>query len=421
MHPIFSLGVFVKSVRAHGSQTVAAVFDQGLISLGSLFFSVFIARSYSPALFSGFSVVVAAHVVVIGMQRGLIGDVLLIRYPKSKESGLLSASVLLSALFGALISIIAIVLSFVVVGLVGSILLAYSAAALFLCLQDALRYRSIAQGRLFDVVIADLLLCAAQVASALLIPRLYSQDGVFGVQLVLTCWGTAACLSAALLLFMTPGRPTRTSLRLWSREPRKLGLKLWADYLSYAATQQGATFFAAGITSVSAAGAIRGGQVLLGPLNVLSSGLGPIVLTRAAERAQSPSAIRLLCGTFGAVLLCLSVCVGLFIRLLPFEWGTQILGASWSLAAGVGLPIALATGLTSAGYAASIGLRARERVGLGLKVRAITLPLALLLVPLATYKYGLEGAVNSMVATSLVACILWWAFLLNDLSAVRSS
>lgn len=375
-----------------------------------------LARSYPLEAFSAFSIITAIHLILIGAQRGLIGDVFLIRFPKSGDSDLIPAAVSASAMYGFLISSIAVCCGLLFSGLLPTLILAYGLAATPLFLQDTMRYCLIGQRRHGIVLSSDIILSFLQISSAIVFANfLPHPESAGGISAILLGWGGSAIISAIVMFRALRLDSLRNHFALWIGEPIKLGARLCLDFLSYAATQQGATFIAAALTTVAAAGAIRGAQVLVGPIGVLASGISPLVLYHASQQADDSKLVMRLCGAIGAFLLAISVFVGIFISALP-EWlGVHILGQTWPYAASVALPIASSLGLNSLGMAASLGLRAREQAGTGLKVRAITLPMALSLVPFATYFYGLSGAVIAMVITSFVSCCIWWHYLLKEL------
>lgn len=398
-------------------RTVLGVCDQGLISVGNLTFSILIAREFDKSTFSHFSVLFLIYVVLVGLQKSLISDPLMIHFSKNKNNSFISNSLSGSLLFCLVVSIATGIVSVFVTSDASGYVKVFALSIPFICMQDSLRYCLFSQDRHGVVLFSDVLLLTGLLASiAMSLTQFQSLESGTRLQAVLAGWGVASAVSALVMSRFTGASPGLSALRKWLSGPAALGSRFALDYLSYTLTQQGVIFAVGALGSVTAVGAIRGAQVLLGPVGVLATGLSTAVLLYLSPRHGDRWAIKITCAAFGVLLLVISASIGLATFLTPAWIGIKILGETWASASAIAPFIGLAYGLNSLGLAASLGLRVREQPGKGLKVRAITLPLTILVIPIAVYAGGLKGAVTALVLTSLISSCLWWRFLISDLS-----
>ncbi len=160
----------------------------------------------------------------------------------------------------------------------------------------------------------------------------------------------------------------------WFRETRDINIKMAADF----SFNQGATtlvsYVVGGIVGKVAIGAIRAAQTLLGPLNLLFSGISSFGLPMLARTAMAGGSL-----IKGALLL--STAIGgmastwvLILLVVPDSVGGELLGASWGNAREVMLPMGLITATVGFVLGASLGLKALRRADQMLRVTFVQAP-----------------------------------------------
>jgi O-antigen/teichoic acid export membrane protein len=402
-----------QKIRSQPLRRLVPVLDQAVLSLSNLVFSILIGRSVSIREFAIFGIIFSSWIVIQGIQKSLISDVAIIRYGSSKDDRYIAGGIIIAAVISTAFSLVCILCAFVL----GRLSLHFGLFFLLVPLlttQDGVRYMLIAQRRYGAALAGSVIMAAVMVCGAVIVsyfrPLALVLDNLGSF---IAIWGIAALVSGTVLLVWLGPLGGREPWQVWRGSAITTGAKFALDFMSYALTQQGVTFAIAAMGNVLAVAAIRGGQVLLGPIGVLSTGLGTILLSGLSSRSGDIRLIRYACMAFGGALAAISLVIGLLIYVLPVDWGRQLLGQSWTAAASVAPGIALSYALNSMGYAASIGLRVREEAGKGIKVRAVTLPVTIVLVPLGVYMFDLQGAILSLIITSAISCSLWWRYLLQ--------
>ncbi|SFC68543.1 hypothetical protein [Streptomyces aidingensis] len=367
----------------------ASVGDQGVSALTNIAVVVFAARQSTARDFADFAVVYTVFTVLLGAATAYVGQALVLRRgPRTaghcRGSALFTLAA--SAAIGAALLPAALLTGGGIGGGVGGGLAALGLVLPVVLTQDALRYGFSVLGRPQLALAADLLRLACAVPALALQPY-----GSSPGRLVLV-WGLSAVpallLGGALLLRATRGAPPAPLRGLLGRQ--HLGRRFVVEFGVGNAGTQLAVIWLGVLADPLAVGALRGASTLFGPMNVLfnaTTGFGPPLLGRIAGPRRQARATALA----GVALAGTAALWATALALLPGAAGRQLLGDTWSAAAGL-LP---ATGSQYAAMAVGVcGL-------LTLRVLAprTTLPLqvvfSLLSVGLLLGGYALGGVLGA--------------------------
>lgn len=385
--------------------------DQAFSSLTNFALGVFAARASNPEQFGAFGVAFSIYVLCVAASRFIATHPLSIRFAdrggESWRHGVAAAT-------GTAVTV-AVAFSFVL--LCGALVaggplkpsLALLAAGLpGLVLQDAWRYVAFSAGR------GSLALVNDMVWAAVLFPILAVLElgASVTISLVLAAWVVSAWVAAIVGLWQFRVLPKPTRALLWVRVHRDLVARFMGEFAATAAEAQLALLIVGGAAGLSAVAAIRGGLLVLGPLNVLFMGLG-IALISAGARLVSKDLTRFVGAMRLIGILSCAVAAGwaLTVVLSP-DWVKRgLLGASWRHASEVLLPL----GVFMAGYGAALGARVGLK-SLGAAKRSLTAQVAASIVTLlgalvGVLAAGARGAAWGMATAQVAAVVCWtWNF-----------
>ncbi|MCD5311107.1 MATE family efflux transporter [Kineosporia babensis] len=405
------------------SRTLWTFTDQALASLSNFGFSIVVARELSVGDFASFSVMLVTFTFLIGLGRAAIGDPYVIRFtdvarPVRHRAARRATGSALS--FGVLSGILCALAAAVVFAVSGNGHAAVGLAGLAiampgLMLQETWRGVFFAEGRPRTAAGNDAVRAVIQFS---LLAVLLSRPEP-SVLLITLAWGAGALAAALFGIVQAKVVPNPFGALAWFRETRDINVKMAADF----SFNQGATtlvmYFITGIVGTVAIGAIRAAQTLLGPLNLVFSGIsaaGLPLLTRAA--IGGGSLIRLSLLLSGAIGGLAGLCV-LVLLVLPASIGAELLGPSWANARAVMLPMGVI--VISVGFVlgASLGLKALRQVNRMLQVTFVQAPLMLGLGALGGWLGSAPGAAWGMAIAQMVGLVACWAIFVRADRAPR--
>lgn len=388
--------------------------DQALSSLTNFALSLFVARSASVREFGVFGLLFTAYLLVLGLSRALSSDVLLVRFSaaSSEESRHGAAAATGTAGAVGLATGVALALaSFAVEGPAHSAALALAVALPGLLVQDCWRFAFFARG-VPKAAFANDGIAALALAVGLAVIEL---SGVRDLVVFIVAWGAAAGLGAVAGCAQAGLRPQVGQARAWLLRHRSLALPYAGDFFSYFGSGQLATYAVTVFGGLSAAAALRGAGVLLGPLNVLFMGIGNIAVPEGVRRRSSRRSLLRWTLPLSSCLALAALAWTGAVLLLPASVGHAALGDSWQVARPVLLPLGLA--MAGSGFASGAigGLRALAVARTSLLGRLLSAPLVTVGV-LVGSPFGAVSAVAAMAATQWTAAGgVWWPLFLRSL------
>ena len=386
--------------------------DQGLSSVTNLVLSVLVARAVAPEAFGAFALAFSIYLIFLGVSRSLATDSLIVRY-----SDIAKVRLARGAASAAGVAVLCGLVGAAVVAVAGGLVRSPLRESLFvfalclpgLLLQDAWRYVFFASGSPLKAALNDGVWAVVQLTAVggLVIAK---ADAAWPFILA---WGGGAAVAALVGMAQTGVRPELGSALGWAREHGDLAPSFLGEFLLLAGVAQVTTLLVASLAGLAEAGALRGAQVLMGPVNVLFMGAVAFALPEAARlRRRSPDRLPPV-----LVLLVLLLAGGAMTWgfglsfLIPADVGRQILGETWGIAEPVLLPLSLLMAVSGGTVGAVVGLRVLERARTGFVLRAVTAPLMLGAATVGASAAGARGAVAGLaLALGLSVPVWWWRF-----------
>jgi hypothetical protein len=278
-----------------------------------------------------------------------------------------------------------------------------------LLLQDAWRYSFFAAGSGIRAFFND------AVYALLLLPMLVAlvASGNFSVSLAIALWGGAALLAALVGIGQAKLLPKPLEISAWWRGQADLAPRYLGEFAAVAGESQVVLYGIAVISSLAAVAAIRGGLLLLGPLNILVFG---------ATMSGVPEAVRLLrFGTSHLIAVCVAISASLVtltaawaaaLLIVPSSLGASLVGPVWHSARPLIPALAIGTAALGVVIGGAIGLRALEAAPRGLRTRLIVSPIILCCaLGGAVFDGALGGAWGLAIGQSVAAIVFWHQFM----------
>jgi O-antigen/teichoic acid export membrane protein len=392
------------------------VADQGLCSLASLAVGALVARSVAPASFGAFGLAFSTYLIVVGACRALVAEPLVVRFSAGDDGEWRAAT--RAATGSALLLGVAAGLGCVLVGsaaggLFGRALLALGVVLPGLVLQDTWRYAFFAAGRGRRAFTNDLAAAAALPALAAL------SGGPHPVGLFVLVWGAAGTLAALIGSLQARLVPAPIAGLSWLRGQRDLSLPYLGEFAALGAGEA-ALFGVAGLAGLAAAGALRAGQILLGPLRVLFLGVRLVAVPEGVRLLADPrSRPRATAVLLSAILAGVALAWGAVLLVLPSSLGESLVGRSWSEARHVIVPLCLAMAGTGAVTGAFVGLRALAAARRSLRSRLLVTPFMVAGTLAGAAVAGAPGTAWGAALVTWLSLGLWWRQFLEALGARR--
>lgn len=384
--------------------------DQALSTTTNVLLGVVVARSVSLTQFGAFSAAYLTYVLCGFLSRAACSEVLLVRYsasPAVEQRRGIAASVGTAVLAGVVASAGCAVAALLTDGVLSSSLLALVVCMPGLLGQDAWRFAFFVQGRPRAAVGNDLLWAFVQFS---LLGVLASLGGI-SINGAILAWGAGAyvCLGVgAMQAGIAPSLRFR-SVRWWLRSHRDLLPRFVAESAIGRGSGQLTFVLVAAVTSLAAFGALRAGNLLLGPLNVLFASVAIVAIPEGVRlHLTSPDRLWPLCVSVAAAMAGMAAVVGAMLLVLPDSAGRAVLGESWVGAREVVLPLTVAAAALATQRAAVIGLRAMALAQDSLKVRAATAPLRLGSGTAGAALGGAVGAAWGLAFGETVSAVVYW-------------
>jgi hypothetical protein len=294
-----------------------------------------------------------------------------------------------------------------------------------LLLQDTWRYSFFAVKRGSNAFVNDTI-CAFLLLSAL---AAFLVVGHLSASVALALWGGAATIAALVGVAQASLLPNPWQISTWWRRQSDLAPRYLAEFVAVAGESQVVLYGIALITGLTAVAAIRGGLLLLGPLNILVFG---------ATMSGVPEAVRLLRSGVGRLIIaCVAISTGLVVLsalwagvlllVIPSSLGSSIVGPVWYSARPLVLPLAIGTAALGVVIGAAIGLRALEAAPQSLRARLTVSPVILGGGLIGAALAGASGGAWGLaIGQSVAAVVFWYCFIgavvdrQRDASSARS-
>jgi O-antigen/teichoic acid export membrane protein len=381
------------------------VADQGVSSLTNFVLLVVAARSLTTDEFGALAIALAVYTVALGLTRSVAGEPLTVRFsaadrvenePATRQA--LAAALAMGAAAGAGCALGGLVAG----GSVGDALLVLAGLLVGLMLQDTVRFVLMVRSAPRAAVANDSLWLVCELV---LLALLADQ----GVNAVLLAWGAAGCAAGIVGLAQTRVVPRLHGLRAWLAAHRDLWPRFVGEYLTVTGGLQLAFLTLGVVAGLEALGALRAGQVLVGPLNVAFLAVPLVAVPESARlwhsgRGRPVDHARWL----AAALATAALAWGIVAATLPDSVGRMLLGASWSAGREVLVPLTIVMVAMGLNLGALCALRVLGASRASLTARVAIAPLVLVATVGGGAAAGAEGAAWGWAAASTAAVFVWY-------------
>ena len=384
----------------------SSVAAQTTASLASLLLAVVVARSLDQQMLGVFSLITATTVIVLGVVRALSTELIVFRdaiaedaYGDRPYDGCTSANLVLGCAGGLLVAATGIVFDQFAI-----LLLAAGAIVPMTTLQDHCRFILIHERRSTAALAVDVVFFVAQALGLIIVA------GSPDLADYLLPWLAAATISGLLGLWLCPVRVRLRDGIRWVRLTWPGGRAYLADFVTTNGVSQSAMYIVSIFGGAAAAGALRGAQILLAPLQLILRG-GLVALgseaSLLARNGRHRGLFLLSCGYAAAGALGSAVVVAAM-YLAPERVVVGLLGETADAAMAV-LPFA---GAASAGLCIAMGaglaLRSVGEIRKVVRVKLIFAPVSLVLVVLGSWWSGAAGSQAALAAAETGRAIGSW-------------
>ncbi len=385
-----------------------AIADQAFSSLTNFALGVLVARTVDLAAFGAFSLAFAAYLVIVSVTRGYPMDPLAIRYAAAAPVDFrraTSAATGMVIVVGVVCGVVLLAVGAVSTGPFSEALLALGITLPGLLLQDAWRSTFFAGGRGRRAFLNDVAWAVVQFPALAVVIASGSRSVFWPV----LAWGGSATLAALLGVLQSSVVPRPWLSGSWWREHTDLGPRYIVEALVRVVSGQLQLYGVGLVAGLSAVGELRAGQLLFGPIQVVSFGVNMMAVPEGARTlAVSLARLRRASLVISAGLVATSTIWGLVVLLIPAEFGRLVLRAAWDPARALAVPILLASLANMFMLGAGIGIRSLAAARRGLQTTTLT---AILTVVFGVGGAAIGGASGSAWGLFLVAVIgaaAWW-------------
>jgi len=394
--------------RAQLTRGTWGLISQGSNMLGNMLASVFVASHASPEGFGAWTIGYSLALAALPVCRALAAQPLVLnthRLQASDSSGAASAGFW----FGLCLSLPMFAVSFFLGPLIAKALLIFSLCLPFFLWQDSLRFVFIARRTPARTAAMDAWWLVAEVIG--FVALLWS--GHTGFVSITAVWALGALSSCTLCRGTSSlGVHPRNALQFARRNMRAY-TSLVPDAVLTGIAGNLLPSILAIVGGLSSTAALRAGQVLFGPVNVLTAGLLPVITTEAVRVLQSGTSVwrvfqgwSLVLGAGGAIFSFIAFAI-------PDSLGSRLLGASWTLVPLVILPLAIESIIRGPARSGPLVLRARHLLSDALILRVLSSLVVLVCAVIGVMCGRATGAAWGLAAGALingVLAIVWIQF-----------
>jgi O-antigen/teichoic acid export membrane protein len=390
------------------------VADQAVSSLTNFAVSIYVVHSLGAAQFGAFSLAYVTYGFALNASRGLSTDPLMVRFSgvpvRAWRRGVRRATgTAFTVGLATGIATLAAVTLFG--GTAGAAFLGLGLTLPLLMLQDSWRFSFFAAGRGGHAFLNDSI-WGATLLPALVLLRMTGHANVFWFTFA---WGATAGIAAVAGVLQAWVLPRPDYTWDWLTKHRDLGTRYLLEGTLSSAVMQVRGYGTALILGLAAVGYVQASVTLVGPMTILSLGMGLVTLPEAARiLRRSPRQFPVFCWLVSAGLSLAGLAWGIVLLVgVPRGIGHAVLGSAdvWRPTYPLVLPqtIYIVGGGIAAG--AGTGLHAMGAARRSLRVAIIGALIAAGCSILGAVVWGIEGTIYGLaVGVWVGAAINWFEF-----------
>lgn len=397
--------------------------DQALSSLTNFAVGVLVARSVDPEAFGAFSVAFTTYTIALITSRALASEPFMVRHSATSHDDWHAAargSSGLALIVGLTAGAIVVILGLVFGGSIGTAFISLAIVLPGLLSQDMWRFALIARGRAKWAFILDLAWLILLAPGLLLLDTVGSRSLAWPILV----WGGAGGITALGAHLVSRTAPTLPGAIAWMRKNHDLGSRYVVEALVSLGAIQISTYALVALSGLAAAGALRGGQLLIGPMQVLLIGISITAVPEGVRIARrgGPASLRRPAIIVSALMASSTLAWAAIVTLLPKSIGVALLGETWDSARSVVLPLALAYAIGGFGLGPGVGLRVLADARRSWRARSVDALSQTIGGVLGAWQLGAVGTALGLAAGAAVGGTAHWlAFLASVRAALRAA
>lgn len=385
--------------------------DQVVASANNFLIQFVITHAFTKDVFGAFAIAFSVFSISTGFFRALSTSPVSMRFADADDrefSRAASSSVALTTVGSALVGLVLVLLGLFApfTESLSHVFVALGCVLPGLMLQDAWRQVFFARLRPAGAFFMDVSWIGLQLLG---LAGLVLFTDEANIAVYTAVWGGAAYLASLLGLLLMKLRPRLSMVRAWLREQADVTRYLVPEYVIIQTGGQLAPVLAAAVTTIDAAGSLRGANLVTVPATIVSTGLMSFAVPELVRRRarMTTRTWQLAAVAVSGIVVSVGVVWGAVLLLLPDSVGELILDDTWAGARSV----LLATIVGQAGSGITVGCAAVLYATEGAKVTMrLHLVFAVFLVALSTlgaFTYGAQGTAWG-IAIAFWVVAPWW-------------
>lgn len=384
------------------------VADQGLSSFTNFVIGIVVARSVGLEGFGAFGLAFVAYQIVVGLSRAVVAQPLLIRYSDVDDEQWrrgAAAGTGMALLIGLVSVPIVLCVALVADGAIRDAFLALGVVLAGMILQDAWRFAFFANHRGGSAFLNDLLWAITQFVALWLV----ASTGTMTVFWAVLAWGIGATVASVVASLQARLLPRPRRARWWTQEHRDLLPPYIGEFAANTLAGQLMLYTVGWIAGLAAVGALRGANVLLGPIHVVVQGTYLVAVPEAVHFLRTDRGRFVgFCVGASAVLGIVAVAWTTALLLIPDEIGVILLGEVWEPAIAVVPMWGAAFAVINLAAGAAIGLRALAAAKRTLQAAAVTSTGSFIGANVGAVGGGATGAAWGYLVAWVFGLGWWW-------------
>ncbi|MGZ0146846.1 hypothetical protein ACXJJ3_07215 [Kribbella sp. WER1] len=392
--------------------------DQAVSSIGNFLLGVFVARLLGATGLGALGLAFLAYSVALNCSRALSTDALMVRFSVSGDTDRRQAvaaasgvAILVGIAGGVVCVLIGLVLRATTPGSEpGAAFIALGIVLPGLTLQDSWRSAFFAAGQGVKTFVNDTL-WTILLLTVLFVGRYLD----FGITAALLTFGGTAAVAGLYGIRQAGVLPRPAGAIGWLRSHSDLGLRFLVENVVLGAGGQIRTLIVAASGGLAAAGAIRGAEMLIGPVAALLMGVGQVAVPEAARAlSRGPHALWKLCAALSGGLSAIAVSWGVVILVVfPLGIGELVLGSVWPDARALVLGVVISSAAGCLYVGPSAGLRALGRADKTMQSQLVATSMFVVLAALGGVFWEAQGVVWGSAIASVLGIAVWWSRLVT--------
>ncbi len=306
------------------------VVDQAVSSLTNFAVSIYIVRVLGATQFGAFSLAYVTYGFALNASRGLSTDPLMVRFSgasRRKWRHAVAECTGSALTVGLVAGIAALTASIVLTGAARDAFVALGLTLPVLMLQDSWRYSFFTAGHGGHAFINDSIWAITLLPALILL----NSSGHANVFTFTFAWGVTAGIGALAGIVQAWVLPRPDRAWKWLRAHHDLGTRYMLEGTSSSVAMQARGYGTAVILGLAAVGYVQASVTLMGPMTILTLGMGLVTIPEAARvLRRSPRKLPIFCGLVSAGLSLAGLAWGIVLLVaVPRGLGVWLLHGTW--------------------------------------------------------------------------------------------